>query len=98
MAIDAIFLVRSTMMSLQSLSAFLRRCSAPSVMTESGSRDICLSYSLRRVRRRFAMALKRSLRGCVSDALFISTLYSSDSSSNVMGPTAALIVSPCPVR
>ena len=44
------------------------------------------------------MALKRSLRGCVSDALFISTLYSSDSSSNVMGPTAALIVSPCPVR
>ncbi len=70
----AIFLVLSTTISFESLSAFFLRCSAPSVMTESGSIDICLSYSWRSDVRRFAMALKRSLRGCVSDALFISTL------------------------
>lgn len=66
-------------------------------MTDSGSRAIWRSYSRRSVVSRLAIALNRSLRTWVMALLFISTLYSSDSSSNDIGSNAGLIGRPSTV-
>ena len=96
-AIWQIFWVLMWTTSLASLSAFFLRCSAPSHMTDSGSNAIWRSYSRRRDVSRLAIALKRSFLTWVIALLFISTLYSSDSSSNDIGSNAGLIGRPSTV-